>query len=149
MGNEAEIIITLLSAIVFGAGVGLFLRHYFRTHPQALGMAAAPPPPDRELELERLRARERAEARALYERVVREKLDVIKTAVTMGYSRQDLAALDARLEQLIGTDKLQALLATPDAPAAMPPSGLTQDLLDTDIAAEIEKLSPRPQQREG
>jgi hypothetical protein len=47
--------------------------------------------------------------RALYERVVLEKMDVIKTAVAMGYSQQELANLDRRLEQLIGAEQLQAL----------------------------------------
>jgi hypothetical protein len=99
---------------------------------------------DKELELERIRAKERAEARALYERVVREKLDVMKTAITMGYDRQDLAALDARLEELIGLDQLTALLK--DAPAS--PAPPSQQLLDTDLARESERLKRAEQQRD-
>jgi hypothetical protein len=65
--------------------------------------------------------REREKARAMYERLVTEKLDVIKTGLVMGMTRAELDHLDQRLEQLIGTDKMMALLdekqpATPAAP---------------------------------
>lgn len=56
-----------------------------------------------------IRNKERAEARKLYERLAMEKLDVIKTAVAMGYSRDDLADLDRRLEQVIGAEQMKEL----------------------------------------
>ena len=59
---------------------------------------------------DRVDAAQRSEALKTYERLAREKLDVIKTAVAMGYSENELAALDARLEKLIGEDKLKSLL---------------------------------------
>ena len=54
--------------------------------------------------------RERERARAMYENLITEKLDVLKTAVAMGMSRDELDYLDQRLEQLIGADNMRALL---------------------------------------
>ena len=60
-------------------------------------------------------------ARTTYERIVLEKLDVIKNAVAMGYSQNELAALDARLEKLVGREKLHELLTNPtQTPQASP-----------------------------
>jgi hypothetical protein len=88
------------------------------------------------IEAEKLRAKERTEARALYERLVKEKLEVIKTAITMGYGRDDLKDLDARLEELIGKDKIDKLVDdTPTIPLA------DADLLDADLQAEIDRLA--------
>lgn len=87
----------------------------------------------------RMRQAERREARKLYERVVMEKLDVMKTAVAMGFQQDDLQDLDARLERLVGTDKLQGLLVDREAP--VPPEVQAEgELHDTDLAAEIERL---------
>lgn len=52
---------------------------------------------------------DRQKALQVYENLCREKLEVIKTALAMGYSQEDLARLDARLERLIGKDELQKL----------------------------------------
>lgn len=49
---------------------------------------------------ETLKKRERDDARKTYERIVMEKLDVMKTAIAMGQSGDDLEELDARLERL-------------------------------------------------
>jgi hypothetical protein len=68
------------------------------------------------VELERLRIAERREIREQYERLAREKLDVLRTAVAMGYDQRELAELDARLEQHIGHDGLRELLAGNDGP---------------------------------
>ncbi len=95
--------------------------------------------PQAAIEIERIRAQDRADARALYERVTRDKLDVLKTAIAMGYTQQDLQALDARLEQLIGTEKLHALLQDPQVAAPL----LTSQLLDLDLAQELEQVKPR------
>jgi hypothetical protein len=87
----------------------------------------------------RMKQAERREARKLYERIVMEKLDVMKTAVAMGFERNDLKDLDARLERLVGSDKLQGLLAGKGAPD-VPDSNTDSDLKDTDLTAEIERL---------
>jgi hypothetical protein len=140
--DVAEVLITLFGAIVFGAGAGLFLRYYFQRHPGALGVTTPPSQPqlDKDVELERLRAAERADVRALYERLAREKLDVIKTAITMNYSRQDIAELDARLERLIGAEKLQALLTDGVMPLPQVIAELRDiDLADADVAAAAKK----------
>jgi hypothetical protein len=77
--------------------------------------------------------REREKARALYEKLMLEKLDVIKTAFAMGMQDNEIAQLDRRLEQLIGADSMRSLLDTnnPQPPA------VTQDVIDSDLEAEI------------
>jgi len=92
------------------------------------------------LDIERMRQGERKEARKLYERLAQEKLDIIKTAVTMGYDDQELKQLDARLEQLVGPDKLTQLLdETPTVQLQ------EADLLDDDLQAEITRLQQQQQ----
>jgi hypothetical protein len=58
----------------------------------------------------RIKAGERDRLRQMYERLALEKLDVIKTALTMGYKQDDLAELDSRLEAVIGSDAMARLL---------------------------------------
>jgi hypothetical protein len=53
---------------------------------------------------------ERFKAIEAYRQLASEKLDVIKTAITMGYNEQELKRLDLRLEELIGADALQRLV---------------------------------------
>lgn len=85
---------------------------------------------------------ERVEARKTYERIAVEKLEVIKTALTMGLPHDQLVELDARLEKLIGSDKLKGLLEdTPTIPVA------SQELLDTDLDSEIRRLHQRQGQK--
>jgi len=86
-------------------------------------------------EATRLRYQERASARELYERLVREKLAVVRDAVAMGYSEIELSKLDKRLAELIGEEDLKKLLS--DSPETPVP---TADLLDTDLATEVEKM---------
>jgi len=81
------------------------------------------------------RYRERERARALYEKLMMEKLDVIKTAVAMGMQHHEVAHLDRRLEQLIGAESLRSLL---DDKTPQPPQPTT-DMLDTDLDAEIHR----------
>ena len=89
------------------------------------------------LEIEKMRRKERAEARALYERLVKEKLDVINTAVAMGHTHDELAALDARLEKLVGPEKLTQLLdETPTVEIKQ-----YEILEDEDLEGEIERLT--------
>jgi hypothetical protein len=42
--------------------------------------------------------------------VLNERLDVLKTAIAMGFKEDDLMLLDERLEQLVGREKLEQLL---------------------------------------
>ena len=42
----------------------------------------------------------------VYKELVKEKLDVIKTAIAMGYEERELKELDDRLERLIGKEQL-------------------------------------------
>jgi hypothetical protein len=82
---------------------------------------------------EAAKRRERESARKTYERLALEKLDVIKTAVAMGYEQNALADLDKRLERLIGADALQCLLdpqvpGVPEAPGEMLRAELTEEL---------------------
>jgi hypothetical protein len=70
-----------------------------------------------------------------YERLANEKLEVIKTALAMGYSDAEIAKLDARLENLIGKDKLQQILQGSGAAAVA-----NADLVDTQLDREIERL---------
>jgi len=58
----------------------------------------------------RVKTAERREARQTYERLAMEKLDILRTAVAMGYKTSELQELDTRLEKLIGGDKLKAIL---------------------------------------
>ena len=80
--------------------------------------------------------REREGARRSYERMMSDKLDIIRTAIAMGYASDDISDLDARLERLVGADKLASLLDVKQ-PSAPP---ITADMLDTDIDAEVARL---------
>lgn len=93
-----------------------------------------------------MKREERNQARKLYERLAMEKLDVLKTAVAMGYAASDLAALDKRLEQLIGADDLKRLLdaKTPNAPIA--PAELRQAELSDEIQ-QLQRVRESTEQR--
>lgn len=88
---------------------------------------------------ETLKKRERDDARKTYERIVMEKLDVMKTAIAMGQSGDDLQELDSRLERLVGADKLQGLLnpKSPRIPKA------DQALLDSDLVEEVNRAKTK------
>ena len=94
----------------------------------------------KEIELFKLKKAEREEARKVYERIVMEKLDVMKTAISMGMAKSDLDALDSRLEKLIGKEKLEKL-ASEDIEVPE----VTADLLDTDLQHEIDRLQQQHQ----
>ena len=49
--------------------------------------------------------------------VLNERLDVLKTALAMGFKEDELALLDERLEQLVGREKLEQLLAEERSPS--------------------------------
>jgi hypothetical protein len=58
-----------------------------------------------------------------YKHAVSEKMDVLRTAINMGWGDEELKRLDARLEQLIGQDELKRLLEG-DIPAAQGAQGM-------------------------
>lgn len=91
-----------------------------------------------------IKKKERQEARQMYERLAREKLDVIKTAIAMGYQRTDLEDLDQRLAQLIGTDQLQSLLAKKTPGVPLPSS----DLVDASLSDELAQQRQRNRQQQ-
>jgi len=144
MNTPFEIVMFMLSLLALAGGIGFFVSRYHRRYLIRILKDAGSVGPNPEVEIERIRAKDRAESRALYERVVRDKLDVIKTALTMGYDKQDLKQLDERLEQLIGMEQLTALLKDTPAPLSPP----EQQLLDTDLGREIENLRRRPEQQQ-
>jgi uncharacterized membrane protein YcjF (UPF0283 family) len=93
----------------------------------------------------RMEQSEREKARRMYERIVIEKLDVIKTAVAMGHSQNELAELDARLEKLIGAEELISLL---DEKGPSPPAvPVDSELRDTDLGGELQHLQPSKPER--
>lgn len=83
-------------------------------------------------DVEELRLKDKAEARAAYERVILAKLEVMKTAVVMGFNDSELKALDQRLEALVGSDKVAGLV-DPVATQALP----SAELLDVDLQREV------------
>jgi hypothetical protein len=89
---------------------------------------------------------ERERARRLFERLIDEKLDVIKTAVAMGFSRDDLSYLDQRLEQLIGTEQMQTLLDSrvPRTPPVN--TEMQQADLDAELSAMRQQQEDQPQE---
>jgi len=76
-----------------------------------------------------------AKALEVYRELAKEKLEVIKTALAMGYSDAEIAKLDARLENLIGREKLVELLKGGSAEAIA-----SADLVDTQLEREVERL---------
>lgn len=94
-----------------------------------------------------LRQRERGEARRMYERIAMKKLEVLQTGLAMGLARDDLRDLDARLEKLVGADKLQGLLATkkPELPQN------ATEMLDASLDLEREQIfaAARARQSQG
>ena len=92
----------------------------------------------------RLKTKEREEARKMYERIAMEKLDVIKTAASMGIEGNELAELDARLEKLVGSEKLASLL---DEKQPMAPQASTE-LRDADLDDELAKIKRLRKERQ-
>lgn len=86
----------------------------------------------------RMQMSERERARKLYERVMMEKLDVIKTAVAMGHGKQELVELDERLERLVGADKLADLLS--ESTPVMPQTASAGEFSSADLDHELQDL---------
>ena len=85
--------------------------------------------------IDSVQRRERREIREKYMELIKEKLDVIKTALAMGKSDSEIEALDKRLEKLIGTEKMLRTLK----------KGKVKDIgqeamLDQDVVEELELL---------
>ena len=95
----------------------------------------------KEYDLFKLKKAERDSARQTYERIALEKLEVMKTALSMGMDKDGLAELDTRLEKLIGQSKLERLL---DEEIEVPK--VTVDLMDDDLQAEITRLQQKKAQ---
>jgi hypothetical protein len=91
-----------------------------------------------------LQRRERMEARAMFERLATEKLDVIKTAVAMGRDEDEITMLDARLERLIGTRELSKLLGKKGDELPM----MNYELDSVELDDEIERIKRRPRRTE-
>ena len=83
------------------------------------------------IELAKLRNADRDKARAMFERLITQKLDVLKTGVAMGYKQEDLSALDERLEKIIGSEKLASLMGD-----ELPSADLSSGALQTSAAVE-------------
>lgn len=81
-----------------------------------------------------LNKQERLKALEAYKALVHEKMDVIKTALAMGYRAEELERLDARLEKLIGREQLANIMA------GVPPQP-SPELLDRDLNSERERLA--------
>lgn len=76
---------------------------------------------------------ERLKALEAYRQLASEKLEVVKTAITMGYTDKELEKLDKRLEQLIGADALKSVIR---GETPLPSS----DLSEQDVESELRIL---------
>lgn len=78
---------------------------------------------------------ERERARATFERLTHDKLDVIRTAIAMGRSDDEIRELDRRLEKLIGTEQMLGLLdqKIPKIPK------VNAQIMDADLVVEVER----------
>lgn len=86
-----------------------------------------------ERRMSKLSTVEREKALEVYRDLAREKMDVIKNAVAMGYSEGELDRLDRRLEKLIGRDKLEEIID-----GGLPEADL--DMRDRDLLRELKRL---------
>ncbi len=82
---------------------------------------------------------ERERGRETFERLTREKLDVIRTALAMGRSDDEILDLDKRLETLIGTEQMLGLL---DPKEPKTPVASTQ-IRDADLVSEYDRLQKK------
>jgi hypothetical protein len=62
-----------------------------------------------------------------YERLAKEKLDVLRRAIDLGWGDADLKALDARLEQLVGREGIERIAKGELLSKDMAASALTPD----------------------
>ncbi len=76
--------------------------------------------------------------RRMYAELVKEKLDVIKTALAMGQSTDEIRELDERLEKLIGTEKMMRTLRKGKADASH-----EAHLEHIDLVEEVDQLEDK------
>ncbi len=91
-----------------------------------------------------LQRTERVKAREMYERIVREKLDVIKTAVAMGRDDDEIEMLDERLERLIGSREMGRLLGKkqPGVPE------VNYEVESVDLDVEVGRIKRRSRRKQ-
>lgn len=70
-----------------------------------------------------LRIRERTRAREALVKLLDRRLDLIQSAITMGMPNEEIAALDERLERLIGSDNFADIAGLKSADLAVPGLG--------------------------
>ena len=131
------VVMIVLVSVIFATINNFIKRRY-----EALGRRKRGVDPEADqatgalVEIERMKQQERAGARQQYERLAVEKMQVMRDAIAMGYEEAELKNLDARLEQLVGPERLSQLMEeTPDVQLK------EVDLLDEDIQAEIDRLT--------
>ncbi len=131
------VVMIVLVSVIFATINNFIKRRY-----EALGRRRRGADPEADqatgalVEIERMKQQERASARQQYERLATEKMQVMRDAIAMGYEEAELKNLDARLEQLVGPERLGQLMEeTPDVRLK------DVDLLDEDIQAEIDRLT--------
>ena len=76
--------------------------------------------------------------RQMYVDLVKEKLDIIRSALAMGYSDQALSELDQRLERLIGSEKMLQTLRTEGEALSVKVSD--PKIPDNDMEREVEQV---------
>jgi len=84
--------------------------------------------------------RERHKIREYYTTLVKEKLEVLKTALAMGRDASEIAELDRRLERLIGNEEMLNTLREPTAKAEAEIEQLSSKL----NVDELESLTEQP-----
>jgi len=131
------VVMIVLVSVIFATINNFIKRRY-----EALGRRRRGADPEADqatgalVEIERMKQQERASARQQYERLATEKMQVMRDAIAMGYEEAELKNLDARLEQLVGPERLGQLMEeTPDVRLK------DVDLFDEDIQAEIDRLT--------
>ena len=133
-----EMVVMIVLVSVIFATINNFIKRRY----EALGRRRRGADPEADqatgalVEIERMKQQERASARQQYERLATEKMQVMRDAIAMGYEEAELKNLDARLEQLVGPERLGQLMEeTPDVRLK------DVDLFDEDIQAEIDRLT--------
>jgi len=72
----------------------------------------------------------------MYSDLIKERLDVLRTGLAMGLGDQEIAQLDKRLEQLVGSEKLMETLRSGSRSKAVTDT----ELASSDLLKDIELL---------
>ncbi|MCB1217405.1 hypothetical protein KDL44_08420 [bacterium] len=97
--------------------------------------------------LRQLARTERRESREMYERIVRDRLFVIQTALEAGFDDREVARLDRRLSGLIGQQEMQKLAGVQIRKVPEAPEDRELDILEDEVEEIIERRK-RKQERE-